>query len=133
AATLATWPLLAHEFGAVSIAALPANLVAFPAVAPIMWIGMGEAALEQLAGPLAHAFEAVAAPVSAVAWRWVAAVATRCADPAWGQAEIHLSWPAVVATYAGLGGIAHPAARRLAGRVATRIRASASGPARTRV
>src|SRR5215217_7013302 len=32
-ATLATAPLLAHEFGAISLAALPANLIAFAAVA----------------------------------------------------------------------------------------------------
>src|SRR3954447_13079164 len=106
AATISTSPLLAHEFGAVSIAALPANLLAFPAVAPIMWIGMGEAALQQvvgLGGPLAwtvHAFEGVFAPVTSLALRWIAAVATRFADPAWAQAQIRLSWPAVIAMYA---------------------------------
>src|SRR3954451_23987633 len=108
AATISTSPLLAHEFGAVSIAALPANLLAFPAVAPIMWIGMGEAALQQvvgLGGPLAstvHAFEGVFAPVTSLALRWIAAVATRFADPAWAQAQIRLSWPAVVAMYAAV-------------------------------
>jgi competence protein ComEC len=106
AATLATSPLLAHEFGAVSIAALPANLVVFPAVAPIMWIGMGEAALEQPGGPLAHVLEAPAAPVSALALRWVAAVATRFADPSWAQADIQLGWPAVVTIYTALAAAA---------------------------
>src|SRR4051812_17305350 len=84
AATLATSPLLAHEFGQVSIAALPANLIAFPAVAPIMWIGMGEAAVEQLAAlglnPLVHAIQSLVAPVAALALRWVAGVATRFSD-----------------------------------------------------
>src|SRR3954452_13946452 len=94
AATIATSPLLAHEFGTFSAAALPANLVAFPAVAPIMWIGMGEAAVEQIAaigGPLAaiaHAGDAIAAPVTALALRWVAGVATRFADPSWAQAQV---------------------------------------------
>src|SRR4051812_19028775 len=88
AATISTAPLLAHEFGAVSLAALPANLVAFAAVAPIMWTGMTEAALEQLGGlgfpfgAVAHLVEAVLAPVSALALRWVSAVAMRFADPA---------------------------------------------------
>jgi competence protein ComEC len=105
AATLATSPLLAHEFGAVSIAALPANLAAFPAVAPIMWIGMGEAAIEQLAGlgapfaAAAHVAEGLTAPVTALALRWVAGVATRFADPTWAQAELRLSWPSVAAVY----------------------------------
>ena len=35
---------MAHHFGAVSVVALPANLVALPAVAPVMWIGMLAAA-----------------------------------------------------------------------------------------
>ena len=54
AATLATAPLLAHHFGTVSTASLPANLLALPAVAPVMWLGMLKAALGQLAafGPL---------------------------------------------------------------------------------
>jgi competence protein ComEC len=105
AATIATAPLLAHQFGAVSLAALPANLVAFPAVAPIMWIGMTEAALEQFAGQgfpfatLANLVEATAAPVTALALRWIAGVATRFADPAWAQSSFRLSWPAVVVTW----------------------------------
>ena len=49
AATLATAPLLAYHFGAVSLAALPANLLALPAVAPVMWLGMLKAALGQVA------------------------------------------------------------------------------------
>ncbi|HEX6712956.1 MAG TPA: ComEC/Rec2 family competence protein, partial [Thermoleophilaceae bacterium] len=112
AATLATSPLLAHEFGAVSIAALPANLAAFPAVAPIMWIGMTEAAVEQLAAlgwpfqTAAHAAETLAAPVTALALRWVAGIATRFADPSWAQAQIDLSWPATAAAYAGIAGAA---------------------------
>ena len=48
AATLATAPLLAHHFGSVPLAGLPANLLALPAVAPVMWLGMVKAALGQL-------------------------------------------------------------------------------------
>jgi competence protein ComEC len=117
AATIATSPLLAHQFGTVSIAALPANVIAFPAVAPIMWIGMAEAAVEQFAGlgfpfsTAAHALEMVAAPVSSLALRWVAGVATRFADPAWAQSEASLSWPGVAAAYALVAAAALVAAR----------------------
>jgi competence protein ComEC len=48
AATVATAPLMAVHFGRVSLAALPANLVALPAIAPVMWIGMLSAALAQV-------------------------------------------------------------------------------------
>jgi len=40
AATLGTAPLLAFHFGQVSLVSLPANLLAVPAVAPAMWLGM---------------------------------------------------------------------------------------------
>ena len=51
AATLATAPLLAYHFGSVPLAGLPANLLALPAVAPAMWLGMVKASLG-LAAPL---------------------------------------------------------------------------------
>ena len=44
AATAGTAPLMALHFGTVSLASLPANLLAAPAVAPIMWLGMLSAA-----------------------------------------------------------------------------------------
>jgi len=47
AATLATAPLLAYHFESVSLASLPANVLALPLVAPIMWLGMLRAALAQ--------------------------------------------------------------------------------------
>ena len=40
AASLATGPLLAFHFEEVSVVSLPANLVAAPAVPPLMWLGM---------------------------------------------------------------------------------------------
>ncbi len=48
AATLATAPLMAHHFDSLSLAALPANLLALPAVAPAMWLGMLSATAAQL-------------------------------------------------------------------------------------
>ena len=44
-ATLGTAPLIAFHFGRVSLVSLPANLLAAPAVAPIMWLGMIAAAI----------------------------------------------------------------------------------------
>ncbi len=61
AATLATAPLLAFHFGSVSLASLPANVVALPLVAPIMWLGMLRAALAQL-GAVGEAAGSLAQP-----------------------------------------------------------------------
>src|SRR3954469_3483025 len=48
AATIATAPLIAHDFGWVSLAGLGANVVALPVVAGIMWAGMLQCTLAQL-------------------------------------------------------------------------------------
>ena len=103
AATLGTAPLLALHFERVSIVSLPANLLAVPAVAPVMWLGMLAVAagavipvaptlLNALAqyplaylGGLAHAAAAVPA----------ASVAARVPSPA-----------ALVAAYAALAVLA---------------------------
>jgi competence protein ComEC len=53
AATLGTAPLIALHFSELSLVSLPANLLAAPAVAPIMWLGMLAAAAGQLAPVLA--------------------------------------------------------------------------------
>ena len=50
AATLATAPLAAHHFGTLSLTAIPANLLALPAIAPAMWLGMLAGALGQVPG-----------------------------------------------------------------------------------
>jgi competence protein ComEC len=47
-ATLATAPLLALLFGETSLVSLPANVLATPLVAPIMWIGAVAAAVGQI-------------------------------------------------------------------------------------
>jgi competence protein ComEC len=60
AATLGTAPLIALHFERLSLVSLPANLLAAPAVAPIMWLGT-------IAGALGQVAPAVAAPVAAVA------------------------------------------------------------------
>ena len=50
AATLATAPLIAFHFDAISTTTLVANLLALPAVAPAMWLGMLAAVAGQVPG-----------------------------------------------------------------------------------
>jgi competence protein ComEC len=92
AATLATAPLMAHHFDAFSITSLPANLLALPAVAPVMWLGMTAGALGQVPGapvePISAAGGAVAAYIGQVA-EWMA-------TPRWALLELELSSPLAV-------------------------------------
>ncbi|HWC27830.1 MAG TPA: ComEC/Rec2 family competence protein, partial [Solirubrobacteraceae bacterium] len=60
AATLGTAPLIALHFERLSLVSLPANLLAAPAVAPVMWLGT-------IAGALGQVAPALAAPVAAAA------------------------------------------------------------------
>ncbi len=96
AATAATAPLMAHHFDAFSLAALPANLLALPAVAPAMWLGM----LSGIAGQLP------ALPVEPLNWlnslclAYIAQVADWLASPSWALLEVKLATPwAVGAAY----------------------------------
>ncbi len=63
AATLATAPLIAIHFDRVSLVALPANVLATLAVAPIMWLGLAAAALGQLVPALAQPLVAATGPL----------------------------------------------------------------------
>ncbi len=99
AATVATAPLMAHHFDSFSLAALPANLLALPAVAPAMWLGM----LAGIAGQLP------AIPVEPINWldslclAYIAQIAHWLATPTWSLVEIPLPTPlAVSAAYLGL-------------------------------
>ncbi len=56
AATITTAPLAAHHFGTLSLTAIPANLLALPAIAPAMWLGMLSAGLGQLPWAPVEAF-----------------------------------------------------------------------------
>ena len=59
AATLGTAPLIALYFERLSLVSLPANVLAAPAVAPVMWLGT-------IAGALGQATPALAEPVAAL-------------------------------------------------------------------
>ena len=81
AATVATAPLVAFHFGAVPLMGLLANVLALPAVAPAMWLGMVKAALG-LVGAVAPPAGAVAellGPVARFPLAYLDALAERCA------------------------------------------------------
>ena len=110
AATVATAPLLAVHFGQVSLVSLPANLIAAPLVAPIMWLGMLAAGVAQVDPALAAPLSAVAAPLAAV----VDGVAHAAA--AVPHATLAVRLPGAVGALAGYGLLAlawwRPRARR---------------------
>jgi competence protein ComEC len=106
AATLATGPLLAHHFGSVQLVALPANLAALPAVAPIMWLGMVQAALGMLGGPALTPAAALGA-LNGLLLAYLGGVARWFGDAPHGQAAVALRSPlSVVAAYATMAALA---------------------------
>jgi competence protein ComEC len=98
AATLATAPLIALHFEALSTATLLANLLALPAVAPAMWLGMLAAGLGQVPGAPVGALNAINAPLLA----YVAQVAAWCGRPDWAYLEVRIGLGGLVASYAGI-------------------------------
>jgi competence protein ComEC len=87
AATVATAPLMAHHFERVSVAALPANLLAAPAVAPAMWLGMLAAAVGQFPGVPAEPLTFLAGLFAA----YVEQVAHWLGSPDWAQVSVAVS------------------------------------------
>ncbi len=98
AATVATAPLIAFHFGEVSTTTLVANLLAMPAVAPAMWLGMLAAAAAQVPGFPVEALNAVNAPLLA----YIAQIAEWCGRPSWASAEVRLSSGGLGASYAAI-------------------------------
>lgn len=122
AATLATAPLMAHHFEAISATSLLANVLALPAVAPAMWLGMAVAALGQVP----------AVPVEPLNWlnslllAYIGQIAEWMGGPRWAFVALPMSsWTSVLAAYAALlaGGLA--LRRWAAGRQGLRARARA--------
>ena len=101
AATVGTAPLMAMHFEQVSLAAVPANLLAAAAIAPIMWLGMLAAAAGQVAPELATPFNVVNGPLlMAVQW-----IAHAMANAPAAVVPIALGSPAALAaTYVALVG-----------------------------
>jgi competence protein ComEC len=113
AATIATAPIVAFHFGAVPVAGLLANLLALPAVAPAMWLGMIKAALG-LIGPALPGAEALAellGPLTRLPLAYLQDLAERCADLPGGRLTLPLDSPLAVCAAYVLIGLAAVAAR----------------------
>ncbi len=108
AATLATAPLIAFHFEAVSTTTLFANLLALPAVAPAMWLGMLAAAAGQVPGLPVELLNSV----NALLLAYIAQVATWCGRPSWAYLQVHLGLGGLLATYGAIGAVSIFALRR---------------------
>jgi competence protein ComEC len=114
AATVATAPLMAYHFDSFSITALPANLLALPAVAPVMWLGM----LVAIAGQFPFVPVEPLNSLNALLIGYIAQVSHWMAAPDWALADVGLPAPALLLTYPVLactGWLARGAARRRIG------------------
>jgi len=115
AATIATAPLIAHVFEEVAVASLAANVLALPAVAPAMWLGMVSAAFAQVPGiPLGPLNG-----LDALLLAYIAQVAAWCGRPSWAVLHVHLGVWAMLAAYAAMAlaialGVSLARSRRLA-------------------
>lgn len=95
AATLATAPLIAFHFEAISTMTLVANLLALPAVAPAMWLGMLVAAAGQVPGLPVGALNAA----NSLLLAYVAQVAAWCGRPSWAYLHVRLGVGGLVGSY----------------------------------
>ncbi|HKB52242.1 MAG TPA: ComEC/Rec2 family competence protein [Solirubrobacterales bacterium] len=102
AATLATAPLIAFHFEAISTMSLVANLLALPAVAPAMWLGMLVAAAGQAPGVPVEALNAV----SALLLAYIAQVAAWCGRPSWAYLHVQLGAAGLLASYLAIAATA---------------------------
>ena len=113
AATVGTAPLLALHFEQVSLASLPANLLAAPAVAPIMWLGMLAAAAAQVSPALAAPLNALDGPLLAyLAW-----LARAAGEPAHAVLPLRLGPGVALGLTAVIPGVALVGLRSLARRL----------------
>ncbi len=122
AATVATTPLLAHHFDSVPLAGLPANLLALPAVAPAMWLGMLKAALGVATPVLPPAAELaeLTGPLAGLPVAYIAALAERFADLPAGRLPSGLRSPVGVGLAYAAVALAAAAVRAAAGRAGGR-------------
>jgi len=112
AATAGTAPLMALHFETFSLASLPANLTAAPAVAPIMWLGM-------LAGAVAQVSPALAAPLNALdgpLLAYLTGVARTAAGVPYAAVPVRLGSPATIAVVCAAPAALAAAIRGLAAR-----------------
>jgi len=98
AATLATAPLIAFHFEAISTTTLAANLLALPAVAPAMWLGMLVAAAGQVPAFPVEALNAL----SALLLAYIAQVAAWCGRPSWAYPHVRLGIGGLIGSYVAI-------------------------------
>jgi competence protein ComEC len=101
-ATLATAPLIAFHFEAISTTTLFANLLVLPAVAPAMWLGMLAAAAGQIPGLPVEVLNAV----SALLLAYVAQVAAWCGRPSWAYLHVRLGLGGLLGSYLAIAATA---------------------------
>ena len=102
AATIATAPLIAFHFEAVSTLTLLANLLALPAVAPAMWLGMLVAAAGQVPGFPVEPLNAV----NALLLAYIAQVAAWCGRPSWAYPHLRLGIGGLIGAYVAIAAAA---------------------------
>ncbi len=102
AATLATAPLIAFHFEAISTMTLVANLLALPAVAPAMWLGMLVAAAGQVPGLPVGALNAA----NSLLLAYIAQVAAWCGRPSWAYIHVRLGMGGLVVSYTSIAAAA---------------------------
>lgn len=98
AATLGTAPLSALQFGQLSVVSLPANIVAAPAVGPVVWLGTLVGAVGQL-GAVAQPLVTVLDALLALPLGFVAFVADTAARAPHATTPLQVGVPVVVAAY----------------------------------
>jgi competence protein ComEC len=124
AATLATAPLIAFHFETFSTTTLLANVLALPAVAPAMWLGMASAAAAQVPGlPI----ELLNLP-NALLLGYVAQVAAWCGRPGWAELEVSLGSGGLAGAYLALAGATALAFRLARWRRLAVVRRDAAAP-----
>ena len=121
AATVGTAPLIALHFERLSLVSLPANVLAAPAVAAVMWLGTIAAALGQLAPGLAAPIAAaMAMPLGYLTW-----LADRAAALPFAELAVPAPAPLTLLALYGAGGVAIAVWRR-------RSATESDGPGRLR-
>jgi len=113
AATAGTAPLLALHFEQISLASLPANLLAAPAVAPIMWLGMLAAAAAQVSPALAAPLNALDGPLLS----YLAGLAHAAAGAPYAAVPVRVASPPALAVAAAFPVAFGVAIRSLAARL----------------
>jgi competence protein ComEC len=123
AATLATAPLIAFHFEAISTMTLVANLLALPAVAPAMWLGMLVAAAGQVPGVPVEALNVG----NSLLLAYIGQVAAWCGSPSWAYLHVRLGVAGLIGSYVAIAAVSLLAVRM--GRRRRRLRLGGPVPA----